>query len=76
MAIASKAFLGLPARPRPIRTPAWVYCGTFGLLYRIQVRVIGAGPFAMRRPALLAHCEISDPGQHVLPDRGMGEALT
>ena len=34
-----------------MRTPAWVYCGTLGLLYRIQVRVMGADPLAMRRPA-------------------------
>ena len=40
-----------PARPSPMRTPAWVYCGTRGLLYRIQVRVMGAAPFAMRSPA-------------------------
>ena len=34
-----------------MRTPAWVYCGTRGLLYRIQVRVMGAAPLAMRSPA-------------------------
>ena len=33
-----------------MRTPAWVYCGTFGLLYKIQVRVMGADPLAMRSP--------------------------
>lgn len=32
-------------------TPAWVYWGTLGLLYRIQVRVMGAAPLAMRSPA-------------------------
>lgn len=41
-----------PASPRPIRTPAWVYWGALGLLYRIQVRVMGAKPRAMRSPAV------------------------
>ena len=40
-----------PAKPRPMSTPAWVYCGTLGLLYNIHVRVIGAEPFAIRSPA-------------------------
>ena len=40
-----------PAKPRPMSTPAWVYCGTLGLLYNIHVRVMGAEPFAIRSPA-------------------------
>ena len=40
-----------PASPNPMSIPAWVYDGSFGLLYTIHVLVICAPPGASLSPA-------------------------